>query len=238
MNTRIRRTLWIVTLLAVASSCRGKPRQSETLPTPMSLGTPGAGAAATTAAQPTRAATDAASNRPPEVQSVQIEIPGAVGEGHPNVRDTLKAIVKTADADGDLITLKLRWSLNGKELATGDTLPPGGFKKKDVVMVEATATDGRGAESTVSRANVIIRNSPPEITSAPGSLNGYHPSAVDPDGDPVTVEMTTPLAGFTFAGGTLSFDPATGKDSKGKMLTFVAKDNDGATAQQSITINF
>lgn len=204
----------------------------------MTLDTPAAGATPTAAAQQTRASVNLQANRSPEIRSIRIDVEGASGEGHPNARDSLKAVVETADADGDLVTVKVKWLLNGKEMGTGSTLAPGSFKKKDVVTVEASATDARGTESTASRANVVILNSPPEMTSVPGSLNGYHPAATDPDGDPVTVEMTTPMPGFSFVNGTLSFDPATGTTAKGKLLTFVAKDNDGALAQQSITINF
>jgi len=231
--------LLVATLLAAGACRRGPKPGGDALPTPVSMDTAGA-KATTAAAAPTVAAASGATNRAPTVDSLDIAVTSdSPGEGHPNVRDTLKANVKFSDPDGDLVTVKLSWKVNGTEIATGETLAPGKFKKGDGVVLDAVATDGRGLESGHRTANSTIRNSAPEITSIPsGSLNGYHPAATDPDNDPVTIELNNPPPGFSLSGGSIAFDPASGKAAAGKALTIVAKDNEGATTTQNITINF
>ena len=232
----------LLAAMLLSSACRRAPRKQETLPTPMSLDTPAGGRATATPPPSTPVSNTGASsgvNRPPQIVAASIDVLNQTpGDGHPNAADTLKANVKATDPDSDLVTLKYDWTVNGQSKGSGETLAPGGFKKKDGVNLNITATDSHGAVSTRS-VTAEIRNSAPQITSTPGaSLNGYHPTAVDPDGDAVTIDVVSPPPGFTFAGGTIVFDPASGKAAAGKSITIVAKDPDGATATQSISINF
>jgi hypothetical protein len=234
-----RLTLPVASLLLAA--CTGKTAGTPTAtPAPLQATTPVAGATTAAATQPTAAQQMGSNNHNPTLETVEIEaVGGATGDAHPNTKDTLKAKVKFSDIDGDLLTAKYSWKLNGTDVGTGETFTSPTLKKNDSITLDVVVTDARGAESGHRNATVRIRNSAPQFTSTPaGSLNGYKPVAVDPDGDPVTIEVSGLPAGFTFANGALAFDPASGKAAAGKSVSILAKDNDGATASQNITISF
>jgi len=243
VKTSLRIALLVPFLVA---ACGRSKTDNKPLPTPMNLGPL---ATPTSANQtPIPMATiggrnsgngETGSNRPPIVTSIEIQGTGGggPGAGHPNAGDTLKVVYAAQDPDGDLVSTKARWLKNNQEIGQGETLSPGSFKKNEVVTVELIVTDSKGA-SVTRTMTAAIRNSPPTFTSLPtGLLAGYHPTATDPDGDAVTIEMS-PMPGFGFDGGTVTVtDNAVAITQKGKMLNITAKDADNASTTQSIVIN-
>ena len=177
-------------------------------------------------------------NTPPVVDEIRLEpVPLHRGE-------ILRARVKATDPDNDQIQLSYKWYRNGKELpgATADTLETKLFRKKDVLGVLVTASDGSGARDPMMSIPVEIQNGPPKILSEPPTTMGdgqyvYQIVAKDPDEDPVTYELKQGPDGMTV-------DPTTGMlvwkltpESTGKHQVVIgAKDAEGAVTLQDFQI--
>jgi hypothetical protein len=174
-------------------------------------------------------------NTAPEIEAIYLE-PVPLHRGDP-----LYARIVARDPDGDPIQFTYRWFRNGKEIpgAVAGTLETTGFRKKDLLGVLVTASDGKATQAPRGSAAVTIENAPPRFTSTPtGTIKDgqfeYQVKAVDPDDDPVTFELKQAPPGMTL-------DAATGRllwkitpESKGKHhVVIVAKDNDnGVTPQE------
>lgn len=177
-------------------------------------------------------------NTAPDIAEVHLEpVPLHRGE-------TLKVVVVAGDPDGDPVTLTYKWFRNDKEIpgARSDTLETKDFRKKDVLAVLVTPSDGKSAREGRAGMPVTIENSPPRFTSTPPAeiKNGrylYSVVVVDPDDDPVTLELKQAPPGMTL-------DPATKQivwkltpESKGKhRIVIAAKDNDNEVTQQEFEL--
>ncbi|TAL10295.1 MAG: hypothetical protein EPO02_07945 [Nitrospirae bacterium] len=188
-------------------------------------------------------------NTAPDIAEIHLE-PAPVRRGEP-----LKAKVIAGDPDGDPVTLSYKWLRNDKEIpdAKSDTLDTKDFRKKDVLAVLVTASDGKATREGRAGLPVTIVNSPPRFTSTPPSgitlapakdgparegMYEYAVTAMDPDEDPVTFELKQGPPGMTI-------DAATGKitwkvtlESAGKHhVVIAAKDNDGGVNQQDFDLD-
>ena len=114
----------------------------------------------------------------------------------PYANDSLKALVKGSDRDGDFIYYTYEWEKNGVAMPEerGEILERGRFKKGDAVRVTVTPDD-REVIGTPKKSNLVaISNSPPIIVSTPpnsvkGSTYTYQVNANDPDEDTVTFRL-------------------------------------------------
>jgi hypothetical protein len=129
-------------------------------------------------------------NTPPVIQEVWIE--PKIAYAH----DSLKAIVKSDDRDGDMVYVTYRWEKNGLNLndERGERIRPGQFKKGDVIIVEITPDDRETSGTPKKSPPLIISNTPPQIVSNPqisveGSIYTYQVKAIDPDQDPVAFTL-------------------------------------------------
>ena len=132
----------------------------------------------------------------------------------------LEVAIKAEDPEGDLINFKYQWikfenggpvrkavNLEGE---TTSTLAHDKFVHGDVVAVRITPFDWNGAEGQMYQSQlVVIKNSPPEIISAPpenfsGTLFTYQVKVKDPDNDPITFSLSED------APKGMTIDPATG----------------------------
>ena len=132
----------------------------------------------------------------------------------------LKVEVKAEDPEGDLINFQYQWitfdnegpvrkavKLEGETTAT---LAHDKFVHGDVVAVRITPFDWNGAEGQMYQSQlVVIKNSPPEIISAPpenfsGPLFTYQVKVKDLDNDPITFSLSVD------APKGMTIDPATG----------------------------
>lgn len=245
MSVRTSRTALLTILGASAllsAACHSSDSSSFAKPSaPLLAATQVAGA--TAAAATSTPASDSSmggtsDNHPPAIENAQIQGAGGGGpnDAHPNAGDTLHVVHSESDADGDLLTTKITWTVNGADAGEGDTLAAGAFKKGDNIGAQVEVTDSKGA--TTSRSvTATIRNAAPTFTSVPTTLDGYQPAATDPDGDTVTFEMA-PLPGFAMENGAVKMtDPSLAAQQKGKTLAITAKDPDGASATQMIVVN-
>ena len=177
-------------------------------------------------------------NTAPQVDEIHME-PAPVHRG-----EIIKARVVAHDPDGDPVQLSYKWFRNGKELPgpQTDTLDTNAFRKKDVLRVLVTPSDGQAARDPIFGMPVTIENAPPRFTSTPSTAlnNGqylYQVIATDPDEDPISYELKEAPSG-------MSIDAATGKlvwkltpESKGKHhVVIIAKDNDNAQTDQDFEL--
>ena len=121
-----------------------------------------------------------------------------ISKSAPVEGDTLEVYVEgVSDDDGDDVTLKYSWLVNGTSVATTATLSSDLFDKGDTIQVEVTPNDGTDDGVPVRSAIVTAVNTAPEatkITLAPTSP--YTDDEVvatveteDADGDDVTLDF-------------------------------------------------
>ena len=178
-------------------------------------------------------------NTAPTIAEIQLE-PSPVRRGEP-----LKARVVAGDAEGDPITLSYKWFRNGKEIpgATAGTLETKDLRKKDVVMVLATASDGKASREGLLSYPVTVENAPPSFTSVPPAefKEGqylYAVVVVDPDEDPVTLELKQGPPGMTLDAATRQIVWKLTPQSVGKHhIVIAAKDTDNAVTQQEFDLD-
>jgi hypothetical protein len=177
-------------------------------------------------------------NTAPEIEAIYLE-PVPLHRGDP-----LKARIVARDPDDDPIQFTYRWFRNRKEIpgaATG-TLDTTGFRKKDVLGVLVTASDGKATQAPRGSAAVRIENAPPRFTSTPTATikDGqfeYLAKAVDSDDDPVTFELKQAPPGMTLDAATGSLIWKITSESKGKHhVVILAKDNDNGVAPQEFEL--
>ncbi|MBN2800879.1 MAG: hypothetical protein JXX28_17210 [Deltaproteobacteria bacterium] len=126
-------------------------------------------------------------NTPPALAGVTIL------EGAPVAGVALHAAALGAlDDDGDEVAVSFSWSVNGEQVATGDTLSAGLLHRGDAVAVSAVPSDGQDSGPRVQSAQVTVLNSPPTVLatlfpSAPRTDDTLTVMAegFDADGDPV-----------------------------------------------------
>lgn len=185
-------------------------------------------------------ANDEEKNRPPELTSIRIAY---VTDNDP--RGGLKAVIQAKDPDGDEISFKYLWKINGEEIvgATDEALEwQDEFKRGDKITLEVIPFDGKEEGLWRIEGEFSIPNSPPKITSEPepkmeGGKFGYTVLAEDPDGDPVEYTLKNAPKGMVI-------EPATGlitwnfdkKDAGEYKIEIIATDPEGAKANQILTL--
>lgn len=128
-------------------------------------------------------------NTPPRIASASLS------SSSPMASDVLTVeIVDPVDDDGDPISFRIAWFVDGEQVLVGDELPAASFVKEQQVYAEVTPNDGF-EDGTVVRTPVVRAvNSPPEILSlsmgpdpvTTDSVIEYVVDAVDLDGDPIS----------------------------------------------------
>lgn len=118
--------------------------------------------------------------------------------------DQLVPQVEVVDPDGDEVTLRYRWKLNGKVVLEGDPQPYDLTEgnRGDEVELEVIPQDATGSGEPFLSKKIRVSNSLPQITSTPPSVihNNmylYAVTAVDSDGDPLKFGLKDPPAKMT-----------------------------------------
>ena len=178
-------------------------------------------------------------NTPPDIAEIHLE-PVPVHRG-----EQLKVKVVAGDADGDPVTLTYKWFRNDKEIpgAKTDTLDTKDFRKKDILAVLVTPSDGKAKREGRGGLPVTIENSAPRFTSTPpveikDGQYLYQVVVTDPDEDPITLELKQGPPGMTL-------DPATKQlvwkltlENLGKhRVVLAAKDSENAVTQQEFELD-
>jgi len=178
-------------------------------------------------------------NSAPDIAEIHLE-PVPVHRG-----EILKVKVVAGDPDGDPVMLTYKWLRNDKEIpgAKADTLDTKEFRKKDVLAVLVTASDGKSTRAPRAGLPVAIENSPPRFTSTPpieikDGQYTYQVVVTDPDEDPVTLELKQGPPGMTLDPATKQLSWKLTPENLGKhRVVLVAKDNENAVTQQDFELN-
>lgn len=144
-------------------------------------------------------------NRPPKVLGLAPEDPQAIFRG-----EDLKLIPRGEDPDGDLVSYRYQWLVNGEEVQfeDGPVLKGDLFKRGDEVQVKVTPSDGKTQGDVFITMPLTIPNAPPRFFSEPpkefrAALYAYQPVVEDPDGDKVSFSLAAGPEG-------MQLDPQTG----------------------------
>ncbi len=155
---------------------------------------------------------------------------------NPTVLDSIKAEAITNYDGIKNITYEYRWQVNQKtvDVAKYDILPPGIFKKRDIIsVVVAPMMDGKKGHALMSSL-ILIQNSAPslEMKEARQKLTDIIEIQLigkDPDGDKLTYSLEPPLLeGMTIdkETGKIIWKPQ-GKEKGVYKFTASASDPDG-----------
>jgi hypothetical protein len=93
-------------------------------------------------------------NSSPEVTSVSISPTTAYED------TVLTASVATSDADGDTVSVDLKWYAGATLVGSGTTLDGDDFDRDDVVRVKATPSDGTNGTAVLSTGVTILNTAP------------------------------------------------------------------------------
>jgi hypothetical protein len=137
-------------------------------------------------------------NRRPRMVSVNLEPADRIFRG-----TDIMAVPQALDPDGDEVTFKYQWVINGVEtsLVDGAVLRGDQFKRGDEISIHVTPRDPQGEGKTAKTNPVIIPNAPPMFSSNPpmefkSFTYTYQPVVEDPDGDPITLSLVNAPEGM------------------------------------------
>ncbi len=181
-------------------------------------------------------------NSPPVIEEVRIEPKVAYAS------DSLKAIVKGSDPEGDFIYYLYQWEKNGSVLndKEKETLEKGQFKKGDSITLIVTPDDREALGAPKKSEPLLISNSPPQIVSSPPTSVEkttylYQVKVSDADNDPIMFLLKSGPRG-------MGIDKKTGlvrweirKEDRGTYpVEIEVSDNEGAKSIQryTLTIDF
>lgn len=197
-------------------------------------------------------ASDGKSNSPPAVQTVEIE------NRRPSL-DEIQILMQTNedgtirrwvadpmahDADGDDISYRYSWIVNGKPISeTGPELDPSTRKRGDEIQLIVWAIDGSAESAPLKSAPFTIANSPPDIDSSPPPLDpsgrfAYSVRASDVDGDRgLRYSLAEGPEGMTIDGssGELRWQ-ATMRHAGEHLVEIVVDDRHGGETRQSFYV--
>ncbi len=176
-------------------------------------------------------------NSPPFVTSVPF-MPEYISRGI----DINVAPVAT-DADNDEVKFSYRWQLNGTDLNDDAPLLKGDrFKRGDRIGLQVIPSDSYDQGKPFIAKELVIPNGQPVFVSTPpqefkSNRYVYASVAQDPDGDPVTYELTTAPRGMTIdsRSGRIEWQIGSG-DSGSHTIEIVARDSLGSWGSQRYTL--
>jgi hypothetical protein len=122
-------------------------------------------------------------NRPPRLQGVAF----SSNEARPG--DPIIASLVASDPDGDTLRFTYSWYVNDRSTSErGESFDTTKVKRGDRVRVEVVASDGSDRTDPVRSADVVILNTPPQLTEVPTPQNvdgevRYAFRGKDADGD-------------------------------------------------------
>jgi len=179
-------------------------------------------------------------NLPPVVSSISLK------PIDPPVGAVLTATPMGTDPDGDDIAYTYQWGVNERNLSgqNADTFNTAGLKKRDMVYVVATPSDGTETGKALMSDVIVLANSTPGITSLPqyelaNNVYQYQVTATDPDGDALSYSLLTSPAGMTIdrATGVIRWEvPKEVEKKQDVPIKISVDDGDGGSAVQEFSL--
>jgi hypothetical protein len=179
-------------------------------------------------------------NQPPELVAVGLQPTGGVTRGQP-----LTAQPAATDPDGDAMTFRYGWKVNGNDIAeTGPTLDTSKLVRGDTIRLRVVASDGELDSNAIESPEIRVGNAAPVIKSTPPNFGPdgtfhYAVEAVDPDGDHTlrySLKNAPPGMTIDAMSGVVEWKPGT--KNVGKFpVELVVDDLQGGTASQPFELS-
>jgi len=178
-------------------------------------------------------------NSPPVVLRTDIN------PANPSSQDDIKVQADVQDPDGDTVSIKYQWFINGEERIGYDSpeLNHSSFKRGDRIKLTTTLSDGEQTVGPIPYEEFTISNMSPKIVSAPQTtivegVYTYQVKAEDPEKDTLTYSLNKAPKGMLV-------DPRTGliqwkptiENVGNQVIEVKVDDNNGGWATQSFTIS-
>jgi hypothetical protein len=153
----------------------------------------------------------------------------------PNESSTLTVTPRTPfDADGDSVTYRYAWTVNGAQVSTAASIDGSLFQRGDSVMVSVAPFDGTELGASVNAGPAVVQNTPPVLSalsvtpSQPRITDTLTvtPVALDADGDVITYTFTWLVNGQSVQTGS-SRTLAPGAFDAGDDVSVLGVPNDG-----------
>jgi len=158
-----------------------------------------------------------ATGSPPRIDRVSF------GSGPLTAARDLRLEVRASDPDGEIVTLRTTWMVNGIPLATNTPrLPKIHLRRGSEIAAHVIASDGNQESTPYVTETVRIGNAAPLITSFPSGFDPfgrfvYPIAALDPDGDrALEYHLAAGPPGMTIEprDGTLRWQPASDQSGR------------------------
>lgn len=177
-------------------------------------------------------------NSPPEVVSLPLKTPYI----HRGV--DIEVMPEGADNDGDPVSFRYRWFINGERLedADGPVLAGDRFRRGDRIGLQVVPFDGVQEGAPFGGQELVIPDAPPRFVTTPphqfrASTYSYDARADDPDGDQLTYALESGPEGMNIdpSSGELRWD--IGKAQGGEHLVRIAaRDEEGMKDVQEYAV--
>jgi hypothetical protein len=185
-------------------------------------------------AEPAASSSDV--NHPPVVRGLRID------PDEPAMGGRVRAIASGSDPDGDPVSIRYRWHIDGRPVpGEAREIELVGASKGSRIEVVATPNDGK-LDGQTARAEVMVVDRPPTLTGVgvdpsskvpPGDPIVAVAQAHDPDGDRVTFEYAWQVNGEPVSGRGNVF--STESLSQGDTIRVVVVASDGRNRSDPMT---
>jgi hypothetical protein len=174
-------------------------------------------------------------NSPPRINSLFI-VPDK-----PVYGTDLSVSADVTDIDEDNIELRVKWFINDKEVSTNEILSGLEIKAADQVYAMVTPFDGTTEGPRVNSGWVLVQNSPPEIITAPPSIEGrtmnYEIKVKDGDGDKISLSLEQGPTGMRLEENRLVWEAPELKKDTSFMVKLKARDERGGETINSFSLD-
>ncbi len=179
-------------------------------------------------------------NQPPRITAVNFV--------NPQINTTVDIVIALSveDPEDNVISTSYQWFVNGAEVTgnSSETLPASQFKRGDKVSFKATPSDNDSTGTAFTSKEFEIPNAPPQLLSNNGPTFGtdeitYQVQAQDPDGDPLTFQLSGQPRGMTIDSQSGQLHWIRQPETKGEYTVsiIISDDHDGqTTASFSLTL--
>lgn len=178
-------------------------------------------------------------NSPPRIKAVPF-VPTTVFHGV-----DISLFPDSEDPDGDEVSYRYTWFVNGDEVAGNDAPNLAGerFRRGDHISISIIPNDGHEDGEPFLSSEILIPNGPPTFVSTPpvsfkGQLFSYQAKAVDPDGDVIFYVLEEGPQGMTINGAsglvTWNYKDSDAGEHK---IRIIARDTENEWEAQNFVLN-